>query len=92
MTRALAVELAKYKIQVNCINPGPTDTPMMYKFIPEFNDEIKKVIGSGTPLGCWVMPEDVAYAGLFLDSDEASKITGSDLAVDSGLRIGRSEV
>jgi 3-oxoacyl-[acyl-carrier protein] reductase len=92
MTRALAVELAKYDIRVNCINPGPTDTPMMYKFIPEFNEDIKKTIASGTPLRCWVTPEDIAYAGLFLASDEASKITGSDLAVDSGLRIGRSEV
>ena len=92
MSRALAVELAKHKIRVNCINPGPTDTPMMYKFIPEFNEDIKKVIGSGTPLGCWVQPEDVAYAGLFLASDEASKITGTDLPVDSGLRVGRSEV
>jgi 3-oxoacyl-[acyl-carrier protein] reductase len=92
MTRALAVELAKYKIRVNCINPGPTDTPMMFKFIPEFNEEIKNTIGSGTPLRSWVMPEDVAYAGVFLASDEASKITGSALAVDSGLKIGRSEV
>lgn len=92
MTRALAVELAKYRIRVNCINPGPTDTPMMYKFIPEFNEDIKNTIGSGTPLQSWVMPEDVAYAGVFLASDEASKITGSALCVDSGLRIGRSEV
>jgi 3-oxoacyl-[acyl-carrier protein] reductase len=92
MNRALAVELAKYKIRVNCINPGPTDTPMMFKFIPEFNEDIKNTIGSGTPLGTWVMPEDVASAGVFLASDEASKITGSDLPVDSGLRVGRSEV
>jgi 3-oxoacyl-[acyl-carrier protein] reductase len=92
MTRALAIELAKYKIRVNCINPGPTDTPMMFKFIPEFNEEIKNTIGSGTPLGSWVMPEDVANAGVFLASDEASKITGTALSVDSGIRIGRSEV
>ena len=91
MTRALAVELAKYRIRVNCINPGPTDTPMMFKFIPEFNEEIKNAIGSSTPLGSWVMPEDVANAGVFLASDEASKITGTALSVDSGIRIGRSE-
>lgn len=92
MSRALAAELAKYKIRVNCINPGPTDTPMMFKFIPEFNEDIKKTIGSGTPLNSWVMPEDIAYAGVFLSSDEASKITGAELPVDSGLRVGRSEV
>jgi 3-oxoacyl-[acyl-carrier protein] reductase len=91
MSRALAVELAKYRIRVNCINPGPTDTPMMFKFIPEFNDEIKNAIGSSTPLGSWVMPEDVANAGVFLASDEASKITGTALSVDSGIRIGRAE-
>ena len=65
---------------------------MMFGFIPEFNKEIKHIIGSGTPLGCWVQPEDIAYAGLFLVSDNASKITGSELPVDSGLRIGRSEL
>lgn len=92
MNRALAVEMAQYGIRVNCINPGPTDTPMMFGFIPEFNEEIKSTIASGTPLGCWVQPEDIAYAGLFLASSEASKITGIDMAVDSGLRIGRSQV
>ena len=92
MSRALAAELAKYQVRVNCINPGPTDTPMMFKFIPEFNEDIKNTIGSGTALGKWVMPEDIASAGVFLASDEASRITGADLPVDSGLRVGRSEV
>ena len=90
ITRALAVELAKHKIRVNNINPGPTDTPMMFEFIPEFNDDIKSAIGSSTPLGSFVDPKDVAYAAVFLASSEASKITGSSLNVDSGLRIGRS--
>jgi len=91
MTRALAVELAKYRIRVNCINPGPTDTPMMNQFIPGFNEEIKNTIGSSLPLGSWIYPEDIAYTGVFLASDEASKITGSALCVDSGLKIGRAE-
>ncbi|MDY6825556.1 MAG: SDR family oxidoreductase [Bacillota bacterium] len=92
MTRALAIELAKYKIRVCNINPGPTDTPMMNQFIPGFNEEIKKTISAGTPLGSFVLPEDIASAAVFLASDEASKITGSALFVDSGLRIGRGEV
>jgi 3-oxoacyl-[acyl-carrier protein] reductase len=92
MTRALAIELAKYRIRVCNINPGPTDTPMMNQFIPGFNEDIKNSISAGTPLGSFVLPEDVASAAVFLASDEASKITGSALFVDSGIRIGRGEV
>ncbi|MDY6825554.1 MAG: SDR family oxidoreductase [Bacillota bacterium] len=92
ITRALAIELAIYKIRVNCICPGATDTPFMAQTIPGYNEKIKEEIAAATPLKSIVLPEDVASAALFLVSNEASKITGSAFYVDSGYMVGRSEV
>ncbi len=90
ITKALAVELAPFNIRVNCINPGPTDTPMLPKFFPGFNEEFKQAIKSDTPLGRIVKPENIADAALYLASDEASAVTGVALNVDSGFLIGRA--
>jgi len=90
MTKACAVEFAP-DVRVNVINPGPVNTPMLPKFLDVFNEDILKEIKDGTALGELVQPEDIAYAGVFLASDEALKITGAELNVDSGLYIGRSK-
>jgi 3-oxoacyl-[acyl-carrier protein] reductase len=91
ITKALAIELAPYNIRVNCINPGPTDTPMSPKFIHGFNEQILEEIKGRVPLGWLVKPEDVAHAALFLASDETSTITGVALNVDSDLYIARGK-
>ena len=88
ITTALAIELAP-KVRVVCINPGPVDTPMLPKFIPGFKPEILDVIKQGTALQTMAVPDDIAYTAVFLASDEASKITGIDIKVDSGLWINR---
>jgi len=89
ITTALAIELAADNIRVLCINPGPTDTPMLPKFMKTFNPEVVDIIAKGTALGKMVTSEDIAYCAVFLASDEASKITGIDIKVDSGLWINR---
>ena len=86
LSRALAVDNAKYNIRVNVVSPGATDTPMIqsaYDEIDGFYDYWSKA----APLGRMAMPEDVADAALFLVSDEASFITGQNLMVDGGLSI-----
>jgi 3-oxoacyl-[acyl-carrier protein] reductase len=88
LSKVQAVEFAPYGIRVNCLMPGPTDTPMMSQFVKGYNEDIKKSIGNGTPLGRFVTPEDVAFAGLFLASDEASAITGVLMPVDCGTHLG----
>ena len=89
ITTALAVELASDNVRVLCINPGPVDTPMLSQFIPGFKPEVKEIIKQGTALHTMAVPDDIAYAAVFLASDEASKITGIDIKVDSGLWINR---
>ena len=83
LTKALALELAPDNIRVNCINPGWTTTPMT----EGTSEERKKAIISTTPLRCAVRPEDIAYAALYLASDESSMLTGTSINVDGGRGI-----
>lgn len=85
ITKALALELAPDKIRVNAVAPVAGDTPMLSEFMggQESGDKRKAFIDS-VPLGRLSTPQDVAAAILFLASDEASLITGAELAVDGG--------
>ena len=89
LTKALALEVAQFKIRVNCINPVGTDTPMLGKFFAEgvSLEEGKKATINTIPLGRLSMPEDVANAALFLASDESSMLTGAGIDVDGGRGI-----
>jgi 2-deoxy-D-gluconate 3-dehydrogenase len=83
ITRSLAVEWAKYNINVNCVAPCWTRTLRLEKAIEKgivSLDEIQKRCPMGRP----AEPEDVAKAILFLASDDASFITGITLPVDGG--------
>jgi 3-oxoacyl-[acyl-carrier protein] reductase len=91
LTKVLANELGKFNIRVNTILPGPTETPMLPKFMKQYDETILDIIRSTLPLGRLVKPEDIANAALFLASDEAAAITAVILEVDSGLHNGRGE-
>ncbi|MBE9502778.1 MAG: SDR family oxidoreductase [Proteobacteria bacterium] len=81
LTKSMALELAKDKIRVNCICPGVVDTPIHSEQSPEFMEEM----AAYHPLGRIGTPEDVAYAALYLASDEANWITGVIMPVDGGI-------
>jgi NAD(P)-dependent dehydrogenase (short-subunit alcohol dehydrogenase family) len=83
LTEAMAMDHAKHKIRVNCICPGPTRTPMVDTSTPEKLGRYKTRV----PLGRIGEPEDVAYAALYLASDEASMVTAAILPVDGGMRL-----
>ena len=79
LTKSLALELAPYKIRVNCICPALTETPML------FGSELWKEVSSVPhPLGRLVKPEDIAYAALYLASDESEMLTGTYINVNGG--------
>jgi 3-oxoacyl-[acyl-carrier protein] reductase len=84
LTKALALELASSKIRVNCINPVGTDTPLLRRALDE---EGMKAMVSSIPLGHLAKPEDIAYAALYLASDESSMLTGACINVDGGRGI-----
>lgn len=86
LSRALAVDNAKYNIRVNVVSPAATDTPMIqsaYKDVEGFYD----YWSNAAPIKRMATPEDVANAALFLVSDEASFITGQNLMIDGGLSV-----
>lgn len=87
-TKAIAIEFAPYKIRVNCINPVVTDTAFITKTIePSQIEAAKKGMLSTIPLGRLGEPEDMAFAALYLASDEAGLVTGVSLDVDGGRAI-----
>ncbi|QFG20382.1 glucose 1-dehydrogenase [Actinomadura sp. WMMB 499] len=81
LTRSAALDLAADGIRVNSVHPGMVDTPM----IAETGVERGPGKAPRVPLGRSGVPEDIAGLVLFLASDAASYITGTELAVDGGL-------
>lgn len=84
LTRTLAMEFARYGINVNCVAPGATKTPMTAT-IPE--DLVKRLVAK-VPLGRMAEPEEIANVHAFLVSDESSYITGQCIFVDGGDTLG----
>ena len=83
-TKAMAIELAPEKIRVNAINPVAGETGMLHLFMGEDTPEKRAQFISTIPLGRLSLPKDMAYASLFLCSDEAEMITGLCMEVDGG--------
>lgn len=80
LTRSVAYDFAPHNIRVNAICPGPIET----RISPRPGDEVYQRQISKTPLGRVGQPREVAYASLFLASEEASYITGAVIPVDGG--------
>ncbi len=86
MTKSMSLELAPYKIRVNCICPGIVDTDMYRNFLRTSKDpdSLHARLVQSHPIGRIGKPEDIAYGALFLASDESDWITGAILPIDGG--------
>jgi NAD(P)-dependent dehydrogenase (short-subunit alcohol dehydrogenase family) len=82
VTRALALELAPDGITVNGISPGPFATEMNAEVMR--NPEINQQFISKIPLGRWGRVEEIGQLALYLCSEEAGFITGTDIVIDGG--------
>jgi len=85
--KAMALELAFKKIRVNCILPGVVETEMSNEMFQKLSEESKKNIVDMHPLGLG-KPEDIAYACVYLLSDSARWVTGTNLIIDGGYSAG----
>ena len=87
MTRNMALDLGPYKIRVNSVCPGTILTPASRRHMRKIGlteEQFSKQEGAKTFLGRAGQPREIAYAILFLVSDEASYVTGASLMVDGG--------
>ncbi|MGH3261320.1 MAG: SDR family NAD(P)-dependent oxidoreductase [Trebonia sp.] len=83
-TKAIAREVARDGVNVNCVCPGPTDTPL---FASIGGEKLRDALVKAIPLRRLGDPDDIASAVAFLVSDEASFITGQTVSVSGGLTM-----
>jgi NAD(P)-dependent dehydrogenase (short-subunit alcohol dehydrogenase family) len=83
LTKSVAREMARHAITVNCVCPGPTDTPL-FAAQPE---KLKEALVKAIPFRRLARPDEVAAPVLFFASDAASFITGQVISVSGGLTM-----
>ena len=84
LTKAAALELVPYNIRVNCINPGGTETPMLKKLMEEVKAGGIERRKFSAGFGRLIKPEEIAYAAVYLASDEALMLTGINIDINGG--------
>ena len=82
-TKSLARETARHGISVNCVCPGPTDTPLLHAVPEKHLEAFRKAI----PMRRFAQPEEIAHAVAFFADDRARYITGQVLSVSGGLTM-----
>jgi NAD(P)-dependent dehydrogenase (short-subunit alcohol dehydrogenase family) len=82
LTRQLAYEGGPHGIRVNALSPGLVETPITMRWLHDPAKRLERE--KWYPIGRLGKPEDIAYAALYLASDEASWVTGSNLVIDGG--------
>lgn len=83
LSRQMMRDFARYQIRVNSVSPGVVKTPIFDKL--QNKERVLELTASYTPLGFVGASEDVAFACLFLASDESRYVTGVNLTVDGGM-------
>ena len=81
-TKSVAIQYARENIRCNSVHPGPIDTDMLMADRPD--DGHLDVMMGRVPLGRFGQAEEIAYGVLYLATDEASFVTGSELVIDGG--------
>lgn len=80
-TKSAAIQYAPDGIRVNSVHPGGVDTRMLFDV---YDEEYLDLVRKRVPMGRFAAPEEIAYAVLYLASDESSYVTGAELVVDGG--------
>jgi 2-hydroxycyclohexanecarboxyl-CoA dehydrogenase len=83
-TKAMAREMARNQVGVNCVCPGPTDTAL---FASMGGDKLREALQKAIPMKRLGQPEDIANTVAFLASDEAAFVTGQTVSVSGGLTM-----
>ena len=87
ISRNVAKEYARKGIRINCILPGPINTNMTPADVKNNKEVQQEMINSVCMLGRLGEPDDIAYAAVYLGSDESSFVTATEMVVDGGVCI-----
>ena len=91
LTKSVALHCAQqgYRIRCNSVHPGFVDTPLLSNAFARMEDpeSVRRTVIEQHPVGRMGRPEDVAHAIVYLASDEADFVTGSELVVDGGFLL-----
>lgn len=85
-SKTIAREMARHKINVNVVCPGPANTPLFQEIVKD-NPKISTALEKAIPFRRLAEPEDIANAVCYFSSDEASFVTGQTLSVSGGLTM-----
>lgn len=85
LAKVMAIELAPYGVRVNCVSPGPGDTPRSEDYVGTAKMEELRRGFAAMPINRLVYADEIAEAFLYLASDGAAAVTGINLLVDGGL-------
>jgi 2-hydroxycyclohexanecarboxyl-CoA dehydrogenase len=88
-TKTVSRELARSGITLNCVCPGPTETPLLQSFVGEgpTGEKIRNALINAIPMKRVGRPDDIPGAVAFLASDDAAFITGQTISVSGGLTM-----
>jgi NAD(P)-dependent dehydrogenase (short-subunit alcohol dehydrogenase family) len=84
LSRELGVELARKRVRVNALCPGPVNTPLLRELFAKDPEQAARRLVH-IPVGRFAEPREIANAALFLASDESSYVTAQAFLVDGGL-------
>ena len=89
-TKQVAVQYAGTGVRCNCICPGTVDSPWVGRLLAAADDpaERRRQLVARQPMGRLGNPEEIARAALYLASDDAAFVTGTELVIDGGLTAG----
>ncbi len=91
LTKAIALDHARQGIRCNCICPGRVETPFVAARLMEYSDpeKARQEMAATQAIGRMGKPEEIAAAALYLASDEAAFVTGSEFIIDGGWSAGK---
>ena len=86
-TKTIAREVARSGVTVNCVCPGPTDTPPVRRTLAEGGEKYMQALVRAIPMRRLGQPEDIAAAVAYLVSEDAGFVTGQTLSVSGGMSM-----
>ena len=86
LTRSIAVQFAPRGVRSNAISPGPVETPLLLDWLVK-DEEAKRIRLARNPTGRFGKPDEIAWAAVYLASDESRWTNGANLVIDGGISV-----